>query len=230
MFKFKFLVKKRSKFFTLVILLFIGLAVFMFFSNYSIANFLQSNTALTLPGDLPQFGNELGITGEVTSKPKNLKKNLNSTLTAIDKREYVLEAYFATRNSPLMGHADAFVDACDKHGAPKDCITTAAIARHETDLCNYYVSAQEYNCMGWGGGPGHRVRFTSFEHHLDVATDVLVNQYGPKFMIDPSLMEKTFCGPQDECINWGNRVKRFMREIDDLGVALGVGRLTELRG
>jgi hypothetical protein len=152
-----------------------------------------------------------------------------SQFKGLDKRVYVLDEYFKSRQSPLYGYAKEFVEACDRFGAPKDCISTVAIARHETDLCNYYNSADYFNCMGWGGGGEHRRRFSSFAEHINIATDVLVNQYGPEYMDDPRLMENVFCGPQAECDGWGQRVLFFMREIDNFAVSLGVGRLTDLR-
>lgn len=230
MYKIKSRVNSKRKFVTILLLVMLLLSSAMFFSNQTFFDVFNSGKYLGESTHKLDVNNKITIQAEAASKPKNLHKNITSNFTFQDKREYVLNQYFKSRNSPLFGHADAFVKACDKYGAPKDCITTAAIARHETDLCKYYVSADTYNCMGWGGGPGQRVIFRSFDHHLDVATDVLVNQYGIKFIIDPTLMEKIFCGPQDECIGWGNRVKKFMREIDDFGVSLGVGRLSELRG
>jgi len=154
--------------------------------------------------------------------------SISSQASNIDKRVYVLDEYFKMRNSPLYGYAQEFVAACERHRAPKDCIVLAAIARHETDLCKYYMSAEMKNCMGWGGGGEYRMQFSSFEEHINVAYDVLVNQYGLRFMRDPSLMDTTFCGSEPGCTNWGTRIKFFMREIDDFGVGLGVGRLSEL--
>lgn len=154
--------------------------------------------------------------------------SISSQASNIDKRVYVLDEYFKMRNSPLYGHAKDFVGACDQFGAPKDCIAVAAIARHETDLCKYYMSHEMRNCMGWGGGGEYRMRFDSYEQHIYNAYDVLVNQYGLRFLRDPSLMDTTFCGSEPGCTGWGERVKFFMREIDDFGVSLGVGRLSEL--
>lgn len=154
--------------------------------------------------------------------------SISSQASNIDKRVYVLDEYFKMRNSPLYGYASEFVAACERHGAPKDCIVLAAIARHETDLCKYYMSAEMRNCMGWGGGGEYRMRFDTFEEHINIAYDVLVNQYGLRFMRNPSLMDTTFCGSEPGCTNWGERIKFFMREIDDFGVSLGVGRLSEL--
>lgn len=172
----------------------------------------------------------ISLEGDTLKFKKVEYKIPQSTYKSLDKREFVLEKYFESRNAPLMGHARVFVESCDKYGAPIDCISTAAIARHETDLCNYYNSADYFNCMGWGGAGPYRQKFSSFEEHIDRATDVLVNQYGNQYMDDPRLMQWVFCGPQDECIGWGSRILFFMRQIDDFSEQLGVGRLTDLRG
>jgi hypothetical protein len=212
-----------------VIILPIGLLSF-FINNYNhiLVRAQQTSTENMLQvSDINQNINFIASSNSLESI--NNQSQPSSSFKSLDKRIYVLDQYFKTRNSPLYGMANLFVEACDRFGAPKDCITTAAIARHETDLCNYYNSAEMHNCMGWGGGGIYRTRFDSFKDHIDVATDVLVNQYGTKYMIDPRLMEKVFCGPDPECAGWGTRVIQFMNEIDNFAVSLGVGRLSELR-
>jgi hypothetical protein len=144
-----------------------------------------------------------------------------------DKRVYVLEKYFEHHNSPLKGQGINFVKACDKYGAPWDCISLVAIAKHETNLCKYHISAQMHNCLGWGGAGPYRITFNSFEDMINRATDVLVNSYGIERMDNPVLMEKVFCGPQDECIGWGRRVISIMNDINHFAEGLGVGKLRE---
>ena len=43
------------------------------------------------------------------------------------------------------------------------------------------------------------------------------------------VVDQDFCGPQDECKNWGNSIKFFIKQIDEFGKSLGVGSLLELR-
>lgn len=193
-------------------------------------NYIESSSEkiLTNQNSVSTYTNS-AVLGESIKVDISDTQNIKSEFVEKDPRVYVLDEYFKTRNSPLVGHAKDFVAMCDKYGAPKDCLTIPAIARHETDLCTYYNSGEMHNCMGWGGAGANRIRFETFEQHIEVATEVLVNQYGNEFLLDPSLMERTFCGPQEECDNWGNRIKGFIREIDDFGVSLGVGRLTDLR-
>lgn len=218
---------------------FLGIFLFSFYFSYFIINSFQTSINNIVQASSEQVAGELTSLYRIDSAfisdndslfASNNNKILKSEFKSVDKRIYVFEKYFELRNSPLQGYAHLFVEACDRYGAPKDCISTVAIARHETDLCNYYNSAEMHNCMGWGGGGEHRMTFNSFKEHIDTATNVLVFQYGPEFMDDPRRMERVFCGPQAECDNWGNRILFFMREIDNFAESLGVGRLTDLRG
>jgi hypothetical protein len=71
--------------------------------------------------------------------------------------------------------------------------------------------------------------FASYQDMIDNATNVLVNQYGSRYMLNPILMEGVFCGPQAECEGWGARILYFMEEIDTFSESLGFGRLSALR-
>ncbi len=227
-FKLKNKISKRSVF---LISSFITIFLVFFFTVVITINSKVSDSYALSASEIVEISPNEYLTAEGSGLEENFVtyKTKSSTFKSLDKRVYVLDEYFKSRNSPLYGQAKYFVEACDKYGAPKDCISTTAIARHETDLCNYANSADYHNCMGWGGAGEHRRRYTSFQEHIDIATDVLVNQYGPSYMDDPRLMEAVFCGPQDECIGWGSRVLVFMREIDSFSESLGVGRLTDLR-
>ncbi len=156
--------------------------------------------------------------------------NIESTIQAKDNRGFVLDQYFQKYNSPLFGYGNVFVKACDQYQAPEDCITVAAIAKHETNLCTYPHSADMFNCWGFGGGGTNRIKFSSFEESIFRVTKVLAQQYGRKYMIDPELMEKTFCGTEDPlCAGWGDRVKIIMKEINDFSISLNMGDLFSLR-
>ncbi|MDZ4840107.1 MAG: hypothetical protein SGJ04_08885, partial [Bacteroidota bacterium] len=149
-------------------------------------------------------------------------------INIVDERAYVFDQYFLANNSPLYGYGKLFVEKCDQYNAPKDCITIIAIARNETNLCKYSISAEMHNCWGFGGGGEHRLYFESFEASIDRVSKVLMEGYGRPYMENPSLMEGTFCGPQDECRNWGNSIKFFMKQIDEFGKSLGIN-LMDLR-
>jgi len=161
------------------------------------------------------FPSVMGV--EISSPPV-------SHVGEIDYRAYVLDEYFRAHNSPLYGTGKLFVESCNKYGAPRDCTTVAAIAHAETDLCRYHTSAAYYNCWGFGGGGEHRIYFANWGESIDLVTDRLVNAYGIKYMIDPSLMETTFCGSEPGCTNWGSRVKYYMKKISDFPIGLGLDR------
>ncbi|MEP7103206.1 MAG: hypothetical protein ABI721_00665 [Candidatus Dojkabacteria bacterium] len=146
----------------------------------------------------------------------------NSNATYIDKRAYVLDRYLQSNNSPLAGYGQVFVDSCTKYGAPKECITVVAIAYNETHLCKYPGSAEMFNCWGFGGGGENRIAFSSFNESIDQVTKILAIQYGYKYMEDPSLMEGTFCGNEEGCTGWGNKIKYFMKDIRNYAASLGV--------
>lgn len=205
----------------------IGIGLLLGTVNMSLLNELNISVSASSEPPLYTKARVLGLQDQ-SALIKSNDFEVSSQANNIDKRIYVLDEYFKMRNSPLYGYAKTFVEACDRYGAPKDCLVVPAIARHETDLCKYYMSAEMKNCMGWGGGGEYRMTFNSFEEHINIAYDVLVNQYGLEFMRDPSLMDDTFCGPEAGCKGWGYRVKVLEQEIDDFGVSLGVGRLSEL--
>jgi hypothetical protein len=154
----------------------------------------------------------------------SVKPTAVSTVGFIDYRAYVLDEYFKYYNSPLYGTGELFVKSCNRYGAPADCTTVAAIAHAETDLCKYHNSADYYNCWGFGGGGPDRIYFDSWAESIDLVTSRLVFAYGLKYMIDPSLMETTFCGDEPGCTNWGVRVKYFMNNISQFPKRQGLGR------
>ncbi len=146
----------------------------------------------------------------------------NSSTTHSDKRGYLFDMYFKDNNSPLYGTGDLFAAACDAYGAPKECVTVVAIAKHETDLCKYQNSFEMNNCWGWGGGGVHRVAFNDIGEGIFTVTRVLVQQYGIRYMLDPSLMERVFCGPDPECHEWGYRVRSLMTELRNYAMNKGI--------
>jgi hypothetical protein len=141
----------------------------------------------------------------------------------VDYRAFVLDEYFKYYKSPLYGTGRLFVKSCDRYGAPADCTTVAAIAHAETDLCKYHTSADYYNCWGFGGGGPHRRYFSGWDESIDQVTSSLAFSYGTKYMLNPSLMETTFCGDEPGCTNWGVRVKYFMHNLSEFPKRQGLG-------
>ena len=175
------------------------------------------------------LASNLELTNNLETSTINVRDKINSNTLTMDKRSYLLDQYFLSNNSPLYGTGKLFVAACNKYGAPRDCITVAAIARNETDLCKYNNSADMHNCWGFGGAGTNRMRFDSFEQSIDRVTRALAYDYGSQYMIDPSLMEGRFCGSDSSCVGWGNKIKLFMRQIDDFGKNQGLGSILDMR-
>lgn len=146
-----------------------------------------------------------------------------------DVRAYILDQYFLAHQSPLYLYGEKMVEACDYYNGPKDCTILAAIARNESYLCNYKGSLEMKNCWGFGGGGEHRRTFSDFTEAIYKITDVLVNQYGKRYIEDPVLMQDTFCGSEPGCEKWGENIKYFTKEINDFGLALGLKSILSYR-
>lgn len=124
---------------------------------------------------------------------------------------YIFDQYFAQNGSPLYGHGDEFVKACQKYGAPKDCLLLPAIAKVETNLCKTDISAKQYNCWGWGGSGSNRILFSSFPESIDTITRRLMIGYGTRFFNDANYGGLTYCGAH--CVNWGKHVESEKRRL-----------------
>lgn len=136
-----------------------------------------------------------------------------------DYRAIVLDEYFKRNNSPLLGYGQVFVDACNRYNAPYDCSTLPAIAYVETRLCTLDLSAAQRNCWGFGGSGPNRIWYKTYDDAIDMITDRLVNAYGPSYMVDPSSMQKTYCG--QHCNSWGPAVQQQRYAINRLAIEMG---------
>lgn len=194
-----------------------------YFNDFSLNTAFAGQTKLDITPDI-----NASVLGASTEATQDVPTGERKTLTE-DTRAYVFEEYFRQRSSPLQGQGQTFVDACEKYGMVRDCIGMVAVAQHETLLCNYYNSASYFNCWGFGGAGADRWRFTSFETSIDVTTQTTMRYYGNPFFTDFTNGDEYFCGPQDECIGWGQRVNWIADQIDVFAEQLGVGRLTTLR-
>lgn len=167
-----------------------------------------------------------------TSKVNDLNQrniDIEASFSKIDFRAFVFDEYFRINNSPLYGTGKTIVAACIKYGAPQDCMIIPAIAQNETHLCKYYNSAEMFNCWGFGGPAQYRRRFNSFDEAILLVYNVLVNQYGRRYIIDPTLMQSTFCGDEPGCAYWGNNIKSIQNSINNLSIRLGFPNLYSLR-
>jgi hypothetical protein len=125
---------------------------------------------------------------------------------------HIFDLYFAQQDSPLYGYGEHFVEACRTYGAPEDCTLLPAIAKVETNFCKTDISAQQFNCWGWGGSGPNRILFNSFPQAIDTITRRLMIGYGERFFNDANFGGLTYCGRH--CVNWGNYVEEEKRRID----------------
>lgn len=153
------------------------------------------------------------------------KPEIEMQIRQLDYRAFVFDQYFAKYNSPLEGHGQYFVDACEKYNAPNDCTTLPAIAFVETGLCTTDISDSQKNCWGWGGAPPNRIIFDDYDQAIDRITYGLVHDYGLEYLKDPVKMQYTYCGAH--CDNWGRHVQSQRYEIDRLAKSLGYPALLQ---
>ena len=195
------------------------------FNNYLIsANPAKNGKQIEISKQ--EMGND--SSNRVSNIPPTIS-NQTVTIQNEDVRAYMLDQYFLANHSPLYGTGKIFIAKCDQYKAPSDCLTIVAIAKHETDLCKYSNSADMHNCWGFGGGGIYRQNFTSFDDSIDAVTRSLVYSYGNKYITDPSLMERTFCGAEASCSGWGNRIKYFIDQIDQFSQNIGLGSMLAQR-
>jgi len=219
------------------IIRYLRFVVFMLLSILFNLGLLVSRISAGSPGNVLGLSTTSGETSDLTITSARIPISnvyirdiqYHSNITTKDKRVYVLDEYFRINQSPLYGTAQIMVDKCEQYGAPSDCIILAAIARNETDLCKYHNSFDMMNCWGFGGGGIYRITFNSWDEVIDRITSVLTQQYGNAYIINPSLMERTFCGDEPGCTNWGAKIKGFAAEIDNFGISLGVGSILNMR-
>jgi hypothetical protein len=130
---------------------------------------------------------------------------------------YLFDRWLESKGSPLAGHGEDFVQACRQYGAPEDCTLLLGIAKVETNYCLTDISAQQFNCWGFGGSGPNRILYDSFEESIDEITRRLMTGYGAYFFRDPRNGGLVYCGAH--CVNWGtyvrseqNSLKFFLRE------------------
>lgn len=133
--------------------------------------------------------------------------------SAISYQGFLFDKYLQMRNSPLAGHGEDFVQACRKYNAPSDCLLLIAISKIETDYCRTGISAKQFNCWGFGGGPANRIVYKNFPEAIDNITRRLMSGYGEAFFRNPNRGELSYCGAH--CNRWGDHVLDEMRRINN---------------
>lgn len=161
-----------------------------------------------------------------TNKPKSssqvqglTNETVFITISEYNYKAWIFDEFFKANNSPLTGHGEDFVEACIKYGAPSDCTLLPAIAKVETNLCKTDISAEQYNCWGFGGSGENRIIYKSFEESIDSITSRLMQGYGENFFNDPEIGELAYCG--SHCSSWGNHVKGVQDDIKELAASKG---------
>lgn len=149
--------------------------------------------------------------------------NTSTDITTISYHGYLFDRYFAQNKSPLAGHGEDFVRACQKYHTPSDCTLLPAIAKVETDLCKTGISEQQHNCWGFGGSGPNRIVYKNFPEAIDNITQRLMSGYGAEFFANPNRGALSYCG--GHCTNWGNYVQAEREKINSYFIVNGYGKL-----
>ncbi len=193
---------------------------YSFFSNIKIANIHIGDVAFAFSVDQESISPEI-----LGAKTKYEKLNVppsvfHSQAYNSSYKSYVFDKYFELHNSPLQGYGKNFVDACEKYGAPEDCLLMVAIAKAETDLCKTGISNDQKNCWGFGGSGENRILYPNYATAIDEVTRRVMNGYGARFFNDAHNGELYYCGMH--CApKWGNIVNSYKSEINEFGIKLG---------
>jgi len=131
----------------------------------------------------------------------------------------VMNKYFTENGSPLKGTGKYFWNACQKYGAPSDCLLLPAISRVETNQCKTDISASQFNCWGFGGSGPNRILYSSFEQSIDEITRRLMSGYGKRFFENANNGALYYCG--GHCSSWGDHVEQEKRRINSYFIANG---------
>lgn len=150
-----------------------------------------------------------------TADPEPAPAQVSAQFTSF--QGYLFDEYLEAQNSPLAGHGEDFVQACADYETPKDCTLLIAISRIETGYCTTDISAQQFNCWGFGGSGPNRILYSSFEESIDEITRRLMEGYGTRFFENPNNGALFYCGRH--CVKWGDyvleeqiRLKNYLRD------------------
>lgn len=189
-----------------------------------------SSRILGVNSEYPRLTDSLVLAKVEIKSEQKVESNLNSgaariqhQINSIDWRAYVLDKFFASKGSPLAGQGVNFVKYCDLYGAPRDCTAIPGISFAETNYCKYPASQEIFNCWGFGGSPGNRIKFGSYEEAIKFVTERLVRSYGNDFLTKPRIASTVYCGKP--CPTWGIAVENARAEINRLSVSLGFGNM-----
>ena len=140
-------------------------------------------------------------------------------LLSTDIRTKVLEEYFVSIRSPLVGQASIFIEMADKYKLDKWGLLPA-IAMIETNGCRT-ENQRGYgikNCWGWRRN-GKDIRFSTWEDSIGNITKSLA-----KYNTDPFSIQPSYCPPCEASGNdlWAKGVVSELRKINEIGKKYGV--------
>jgi len=162
--------------------------------------------AITLPSinlDLKNASNHTALAVGNTSMANTLTAEVKLEK---DNRVETLRAYLESKNSPLTGSAEAFVEVADEYGL--DYRLLPAIAGIESNFGQVQLEFS-FNPFGWGGGLVH---FESFDEAIHTVAFELYERC-LKFGADtPSEIGPSYCPPNFP--RWITAVEGFMVEIE----------------
>jgi hypothetical protein len=132
-------------------------------------------------------------------------------LISTDVRTKVLEEYFVSIRSPLVGQASIFIEMADKYKLDKWGLLPA-IAMIETNGCRT-ENQRGYgirNCWGWRRN-GKDIRFSTWEDSIGNITKSL-----SKYNTDPFSIQPSYCPPCEASGNylWAKGVVSELRKIN----------------
>ncbi len=151
---------------------------------------------------------------KVTPKDLNLSFPVYTPPPKIpDSRLIILKKYLSQFNSPLIDHAQDFLDASDTYRV--DWRLVPAIAGVESTFGRSIPGGHDpkstsYNGWGWGVYGDQVIRFNSWRDAIFVVTKGLKNNYLDKGLTDPFLINKKYASDPE----WGSTLTYFLQDLD----------------
>lgn len=144
----------------------------------------------------------------------NKTGKISFDLISTDVRTKVLEEYFTSIKSPLIGQSAIFIEMADKYKLDKWGLLPA-IAMIETNGCRT-ENQRGYgirNCWGWRRN-GKDIRFSSWEDSIGNITKSLA-----KYSTDPYSIQPSYCPPCDASGDdvWAKGVVSELKKINEIG-------------
>jgi len=124
-----------------------------------------------------------------------------------DYRLTILKKYLSQFNSPLIDHAQDFLDASDSYSV--DWRLVPAIAGVESTF-GKRIPGDSYNGWGWGVYGDKVLRFTSWRQAIFAVTKGLKQNYLDQGLTNPFSINKKYASDPE----WGQTVTYFLNDLD----------------